>query len=488
VSGRGDFGVSAPVAVGLSGIKPCVKITTLSGRSRVVSEDHGMWTVRGWVRADELIPSSGARTECDHLASPRMIEIEPRSTKLTKSDAWLLGLLVGDGSLSCPERGTFELTTGDECLVSAANDALLARGMFLKKSRHQHWITRCIQPYAKGVRHKKSWLRGQVERLGMDVTARHKRVPQEIMWAPTEVAESFLAGYFDADGCIDARGCVSFSSVSAALLEQTRTLLLRLGIPVLGELIQSGDTRVLCLPRSGSELFRARIPSRLPRRRDRVGANDSRMVSVGHTNSVPYPFVAELKRVARGRGILVEEMVRWCAEAGVSASSMRFLRGDLPLEGYLLIAGRVGFVGRYDSRVVWDRVTAVERVGVRMTGDLSVPPDKSWLFGASVVHNSEGIDIPAVDTIGFATPISDVEQSYGRGRRVCVPVAYGGDKTPETCERMCAWRAARCTGKPVGMAFDIVDLRVPMAMRRSEYRREFYGAVGAPTVDIDTRK
>lgn len=96
---------------------------------------------------------------------------------------------------------------------------------------------------------------------------------------------------------------------------------------------------------------------------------------------------------------------------------------------------------------------------------------------------SEGIDIPPADTLGLASPISDIEQTYGRVRRECVPVAHGGDKTPADCEHYCPWRAATCTGKPEPIAFDVVDRLVPLAKKRQRYREEFYRGVGAKVRD-----
>lgn len=93
--------------------------------------------------------------------------------------------------------------------------------------------------------------------------------------------------------------------------------------------------------------------------------------------------------------------------------------------------------------------------------------------------SSEGIDIPAADTLGFVSPISDVEQSYGRGRRECVPKAYGGDRTPDECEHYCPWRHKTCRGKPDPRAFDVVDEYVQLSVRRRRYREEFYDDVGA---------
>lgn len=92
---------------------------------------------------------------------------------------------------------------------------------------------------------------------------------------------------------------------------------------------------------------------------------------------------------------------------------------------------------------------------------------------------SEGIDIPAVDTIGFAAPVSDIEQAYGRARRNCVPKALGGEQSPEDCLHLCPWRADGCQGKPHPVAFDIVDQTVPISVRANRYRLQFYKDLGA---------
>lgn len=100
--------------------------------------------------------------------------------------------------------------------------------------------------------------------------------------------------------------------------------------------------------------------------------------------------------------------------------------------------------------------------------------ERARVVWATYQMTSEGIDIPAVDVIVFATPVSDVEQSYGRGRRVCIPKRHGGTQDPETCAHYCPWRADSCKGKPKPIACDIVDLRIPLSKRRRSYRMDFY--------------
>lgn len=87
---------------------------------------------------------------------------------------------------------------------------------------------------------------------------------------------------------------------------------------------------------------------------------------------------------------------------------------------------------------------------------------------------SEAIDLPALDTLILATPISDVEQAAGRIRRYCLP----NPNDPEKCEFFCPWRADDCSGKAPPVICDIVDSLTPLGSRRVEYRKEFYLANG----------
>lgn len=84
---------------------------------------------------------------------------------------------------------------------------------------------------------------------------------------------------------------------------------------------------------------------------------------------------------------------------------------------------------------------------------------------------SEGVDMPSVDTIILATPISDAEQAVGRVRRFC-------DPSDGRCEVMCPWRAGECQGKPTIVVSDIVDEGVPMSDGRESWRRRFYSSIG----------
>ena len=84
----------------------------------------------------------------------------------------------------------------------------------------------------------------------------------------------------------------------------------------------------------------------------------------------------------------------------------------------------------------------------------------------------EGLDIPAVDVLLMATPMSDVEQTVGRARRFCKP-------SKSKCEHLCPWRAGTCEGKPKPIIVDIRDVEILQARKKRSRRLHFYRDIGA---------
>lgn len=83
----------------------------------------------------------------------------------------------------------------------------------------------------------------------------------------------------------------------------------------------------------------------------------------------------------------------------------------------------------------------------------------------------EGLDIPAVDVLVLACPMSDVEQAVGRCQRACLP-------SKAKCGRMCEWRSGVCEGKPVPVVVDVHDEWVSQVSGRWRGRSRFYQSIG----------
>tara|TARA_Y100000310_G_scaffold206421_1_gene206836 strand:- start:437 stop:1900 length:1464 start_codon:yes stop_codon:yes gene_type:complete len=82
----------------------------------------------------------------------------------------------------------------------------------------------------------------------------------------------------------------------------------------------------------------------------------------------------------------------------------------------------------------------------------------------------EGLDVPAIDVLVLATPMSDVEQTVGRVRRHCKP-------NKSKCPKMCPWRAHTCKEKPHPIVVDVHDLHIPQTMRKVKRRNQFYDQI-----------
>lgn len=112
----------------------------------------------------------------------------------------------------------------------------------------------------------------------------------------------------------------------------------------------------------------------------------------------------------------------------------------------------------------------VEKKKKRTQAEL-VEAERARVVLATYQMCSEGTDIPAIDSEFLVSPISDVQQSLGRIRRICLP-------KKEKCEHYCPWRAGTCRGKPAPIVCDIVDLGIPLASKRERYRRDYYATLG----------
>ncbi|HHE04909.1 MAG TPA: phage portal protein, partial [candidate division WOR-3 bacterium] len=84
----------------------------------------------------------------------------------------------------------------------------------------------------------------ELKSLGFNGTAHTKSVPAWVFNISDEAKLSFLRGFLDADGSVDKRGRISFSSCNKSLLSQIRHLCMSLGIPVTNLREYSGTTKL----------------------------------------------------------------------------------------------------------------------------------------------------------------------------------------------------------------------------------------------------
>jgi len=397
--------------VAYSGIKECVKVT-IADNSLVLSNDHLVFTHRGKVPAGDL-------TTQDYILRPRIVKCPTRSIDVDKDDMWLAGMLLGDGAISQIHKRIAQVINADEEVLEHVSSILNNRGMLIKKVKcrdYHYWIR---SKKGKAGRGAKTWLRRFVERWGLSNTARFKHIPIEWMMSSTHLIKSLLGGLFASDGHVDNRGTPGFSSSSRRMAEQVRFLLWRLGLQ--STIRKSESTWSIGVPASSA--LRLDIDWRITRKANRLDEHNRmhNKLSLGTWNKIPVHLVLRIKEIAKTKGVKIEEMIRLCRKYGYAATNLRHNQLEVTYEVASLLMEILGVEDAPELQNIKNfhfmPVLNIETVGPRPVGDMTVPGLHRWVTNGMLIHNSEGLDIPAVDVLVLATPRSDVEQAVGRALR-----------------------------------------------------------------------
>ncbi|MDX8402032.1 MAG: LAGLIDADG family homing endonuclease, partial [Mariprofundaceae bacterium] len=238
VDGRAH--ASGPQGFFRTATKPVVRLQTHEGHALRLTDDHRVrkvtrqtrWRVETeWTAAGELKPGDKVllhRHQGLHWGGP-----------LSREEGYLLGLLVGDGTLkrdaavlsAWPRAAAANHTvghapTGAFALMQAAETAMKA---LPRRADFNGW-------HAVGGRQewrmKSAALRDLAFELGM--APGRKRITPAMEQASSDFYEGFLRGFFDADGSVQgsqAKGVsVRLAQSDLARLEAVQRMLLRLGI------------------------------------------------------------------------------------------------------------------------------------------------------------------------------------------------------------------------------------------------------------------
>lgn len=182
----------------------------------------------------------------------------------------------------------------------------------------------------------------ELRALGLGGTAHEKHVPGWVFGLADELKLAFLRGFLDADGSVDKKGRITFSSCNKELLSGIRHLCMSLGIPVTNVTERIGHTR---LPNGRmAPVHQYAFTCSDPGANLRIGSHDSRYVERLQNGR---PFGRKARRYPRHGG-------RGFSEPGVELS----------------------------------RIVAIEAEGEEPVYDLTVVDTHSFIADGVVVHNS----------------------------------------------------------------------------------------------------
>jgi len=215
----------------IRGFGPMVEIRPVKGESWVVNEDHVLTLVRTnlhphHVRSDckdgNIVDVTvrdwlGWSKTQKHLHKLFRVPVEFAKSPLLPLDPYVLGLLIGDGSL----KYQIGFTKPDVPVRVAVVRNATTSGLRIRKQRGTLYVAR------RGRREDNPILKA-VRSLGLDVQSPRKFIPHIYKTASREHRLALLAGLLDIDG-YEGNNCFEFSSSSEQLAHDVASLARGLG-------------------------------------------------------------------------------------------------------------------------------------------------------------------------------------------------------------------------------------------------------------------
>ncbi len=385
------------------GKKQTVKIKTRFGYQIEGTREHRVWVRHpdgneGWkflgeissgdvVAIDRQIDLWGKQIDiCTRDAEElRKVKRYPLPKVLDADLAYLMGLLVGDGTMTVALG--FLLTTADSFIASEFSRIIRKHFGYQVKYKPSN--------LSYGVHSKQ--IRVFLKGLGLCYERSYEKyVPQSILSAPKEFVIAFLQGLFDTDGwAANKQVKVFLATSSPRLAREVQLLLLNLGIVSSLSVKQTTHRPSYKVAMYGADAikFHEQVGFRLPRKQARKHlASDIRMPNIGiphlagmlkqvqadivathgkpvalknnkSINSIFYTYIPSNRNISHGK---LDELITYCRQNRVPCPQLETIQK----ENYF-----------------YDRVVAIES-GEAEVYDLSVARDHSYVANGFVSHNS----------------------------------------------------------------------------------------------------
>jgi replicative DNA helicase len=383
VLGLSDRGEVRPTQVADwvdSGVQPCYRVTTRTGRSVEVTGHHPFLTVNGWKPLHDV-------TVGTKIGVPRVVPAFGRDETWPSDLVRLLAYYIAEGGLS---RRSPEFTNTDPAIVQ--DFAMIIGRQFprchVRRSGHHYYAAQPGPHPGQMSNPVTVWLR----ELGlMGKRADAKRFPNCVwQWSRSYLAE-FLRALFSCDGTIYTIGGyprIEFSVASEGLAEDVHHALVRFGI--VAKLWQKKERcwRVEITEPESVARFQedigwlgekaARCRRVLPRRRSNIGQAPREV----------WPLV---RAAAERQAIPLTEVARRSGESVPPRGYNPHGRRGLPqnrLAAYAEVLDDPVLRNIAGQDIYWDEIVAIEAVGEHQVYDLTVPDGANFIAQDVCVHNT----------------------------------------------------------------------------------------------------
>lgn len=365
-----------------NGLKACYRLRTTSGHEIIATANHRLVCEDGWRELGDFVPG-------DCIAVPVRLPCKGESTQEELHEAMLIGLLLGDGSLT---RGV-SFTVADKGVHALFVSS--ARFMFPEFEPKVRWANNSLCSIAvttaSGSRSDGTplrWLR-EIGLLGCDSFT--KFIPSKFFAMGPEPLRHLVAGLFATDGYIVDGELAQFAVRSERLARGCWQALLRLGIPATYRVAEKlgKPCHYVSVTRFGWDDFARVVLPLIPRTRIRSRshrmdgsmrsrARKDRGTGKGRSYLLP-PSAAVMLRDAGANGAY--EWATRKRKMGVDIFEREIATLEAPSQELLRLQSK---------DVCFSTVESIEWIGERQTFDLEMPTG-AFVANDFVVHNSSAL-------------------------------------------------------------------------------------------------
>jgi len=362
-----------------SGIKPCFKVATRTGRSVEVTGHHPFLTVRGWQPLHDIVVG-------DRIAVPRVINCFGSNRVTPLELIRLMGYYIAEGALT---GSTPSITNTDPAIVDdyCATVTNFFHGMYIRQRGIAYHASRRVR---LGVSNPvTTWLK----QLGLwGKKAEAKRFPACVWtWDKARVAE-LIKAVMSCDATIYSMSGyprIEFAVASQGLAEDIHHAFVRFGI-------------VAKLWKKKDRCWRVEItePASVERYQEEIGwigekaRRFKRFAEPRKSNLgvIPKQIWKDIRTSAASRGLTVTQLSVLADEprAGLRGFNPHRSRGITQgrLAGYADVLRDRRLSQLASDQIYWDEIVSIEPTGQHQVYDLTVPETSNFVAQDILVHNT----------------------------------------------------------------------------------------------------
>ena len=304
-----------------NGYKKTYQITSMHGYVLNVTENHPVLTQRGYVKVKDL-------TLNDYIMTPRKInstdDNKRPNQRLSSNDMYLIGLVIGDGSLAEPDYRV-HFTNSEEiliekfksCIKNIGDGRLKGDCEFSVHEQNGVDVNKIYSIYIKSDNYLKSFI-SLLNKYNLRKLAKDKKIPNEFMLYPVgEKLTSLIAGLFNTDGGYNLKSkSIEYYSTSETLVIQIKSLLSKYGIYsyVQKKKVKKYDYYCYCIcikQKDSLDIFEEKIlPYIIGRKHD----DYQNIINENKNNSVYYNYLLPKE--------CLEEIIESSKKSNISLSSI----------------------------------------------------------------------------------------------------------------------------------------------------------------------